>query len=202
MPQVPTIATPLDPETLRDVMIGGHISAAGEPPNYNRLAVGWAQVMLETGRGQAIWNYDVGNLKCPPECQEDQAWVLIPVPTGSAEMATQRAYPGPVEGCAAYWRLIGASYSQALPYFDAGKPYEAMQALYNGGQYPSYFQAPPDAYGQTVAALFTEFIAKWPRNKFDPGGRPAEPEQSPAMTIAVLGGLGLALGAGLYYWKR
>lgn len=199
MPEIPALITKTSPADLRDLLIGGHISAVGEPPNYARLGVAWAQLMLECGRGERVWNFNFGNMKCNAACQAKPSSLFVRVPATGREYPIQRAYVGPVEGCAAYWRLIGSLYPQALPLFDAGEPYDAMQALYNGGNYPSYFEAPPDAYGKTVSALFQEYVATFPKHQYDPGGPgPTEPPTG-WPTIAILGALGVALGAALYF---
>jgi hypothetical protein len=203
MPEVALVRTPIDPADLRDLVIAGHISAAGAPPNYARLGVGWAQLMLESGRGQSCWNYNPGNIKCSSDyCREEMPWVRIPTPPGSSEPPIQRAYPGPVEGCAAYWRLIASRWPQALGDFDHGRPREAMYALYNRGQYPSYFEAEPTGYASSVARLFKEYEATFPRAQFDPGGPGPAAEPQAWETVAILGGVGLALGAALYFWTR
>lgn len=196
MPEVPAILTPLEAQEARDVLIGGHLSAVGELPGYNRLAVAWAQVMLETAHGQSCWNYNLGNIKCAsPTCQANYPWCLLPLPSGSPEYPIQRAYVGPVEGAAGYWRLIGGErYAPALPLFDAGQPYEAMMALGELG----YFTAPPTAYAQTVSALFAEFVSRWPHNQFDPGGQPVATE-SHDLRNALLAAA-LVVGAGAAYW--
>lgn len=202
MPEVPLIKTATDPETLRELVIAGHVAAAGVPPNWDRLGVAWSQLMLESGRGQKAWNHNFGNLKCNPKCQESMPWVVIPVEPGSSEGPIQRAYPGPVEGCAAYWRLIGSQYAQALPYFDRGEAADAMIALWNGGKYPSYFEAEPKGYAASVAQLFKEYENTFPRSSHDPGGPNPTGDEAPLSTIVVLGVLGLALGAGLYVATR
>ena len=199
MPEVAAVRTVTSPEDLREFLIGGHIAAAGEPPNYARLGVGWAQLMLESGRGQSVWNHNFGNLKCASDaCQRDRMWCRIP--PAPEEYPFQRAYVGPVEGAAAYWRLIASRYPQALPEFDAGKPYEAMYALWNGGNYPSYFEAAPEGYARTVSALFTEYVAKFPKHTHDPGGKTPTAATEGTSTVFVLAGLGVALGAALYFW--
>lgn len=168
MPRVPAILTPLTPQAMRDALRAGHVSWFGYQPTYERLAVGWAQCQLETGRGGAVWNNNVANLKCFQQCQRDHSYARIPVTDPSAEFAAQAAYPSAVEGAASYWRLIDLQYGQALPYYDEGDPYSAMFALYNNGEYPSFFTAPPEGYARSVSALFTDFVARWPAHQYDP----------------------------------
>jgi hypothetical protein len=198
VPEVAAQRTPASPDDLRDLLIAGHISATGDPPSYNRLGVAWSQVMLEIGRGEAIWNHNVGNIKCPPRCQQSPANLYTAIPVTGSEYPIQRAYVGPVEGCAGYWRLImGERYAPALPLFDAGKPYEAMMRMGELG----YFEAPPEAYARAVSALFTEYVAKWPKHLHDPGGEPPPQgwgERNEGLIVGLAVVLGIATVAYVY----
>lgn len=187
MPEVPAALTKTSPEDLRDLLIAGHISAVGEPPPYNRLGVAWAQCMLEVDRGNAIWNFNVGNLKCFKACQENPANLFALVPTGPKEYPIFRAYVGPVEGCASYWRLLASDrYAPALPLFDAGKPYDAMITMGECG----YFEAPPVAYANAVTAIFAEYRSHWA----DPSPPRSWGDENAGLIVAgaVLVGIGTA----------
>jgi hypothetical protein len=183
-----TLAKPVD---LRDLLIAGHISATGLPPGYRRLGVAWSQVMLEIGGGAAIWNFNVGNLKCFKPCRDNPAnlWAIIPT-VGPAEYAVQRAYVGPVEGCASYWRLInGKRYGPALPLFDAGEPYAAMMKLGELG----YFTAEPKGYARAVAELYDQYTAQW----IDPDP-PSWGEENAGLIVAGAVLVGAAAAAYVY----
>ena len=190
MPETPPILTPASPEDLRDLLIAGHISAAGEPPSYNRLGVAWAQVMIETARGEKIWNHNVGNLKCSGSCQDERLWTMTPALP--PEYPIQRAYVGPIEGCASYWRLIFSSrYAPALPLFDAGDASGAMMEMGRRG----YFEAPPVGYANTAAALFAEYQSKWT-------GPPADSWGEKHSTLIVVGSVLVGIGTAAYIFTR
>ena len=159
MPFVDPALTKATPDDLRDLLIQGHLSAGAELPSYQRLGVGWAQVMIEVRRGEAMWNWNAGNLKCFKSCRDapQNLWTVLPE-VDAKEYPFQRAYGGPVEGFAAYWRLIGGKrYASTLPLFDAGKPYEAMMRLGKLG----YFEAEPVGYARTVEKLYAEYRRRW-----------------------------------------
>ena len=65
----------------------------GEPPSKASLCVLLAQWALETGRGKAMWNFNLGNQKGKPDGSDGRCWTffacneLLPAKTANAMLA-------------------------------------------------------------------------------------------------------------------
>lgn len=121
--------TPVTEVGLARALIASHRDVFGKRVPGHRLAVAWAQVALETGRGKRVKGNDLGNV----------GGRLI-------------AYKTPREGAAAYWRVV-AKCKPALGYFDVGDARGAAEQLGRCG----YFRADPSTYAAGMASLREDF---------------------------------------------
>lgn len=121
--------TPLSEVALAHALIAGHRDAFGKRVPGHRLAVAWAQVALETGRGKRVRGNDLGNV----------GGRLV-------------AYRTPRQGAEAYWKAV-AKCKPALGYFDVGDARGAAEQLGRCG----YFRADPGTYSAGMASLREDF---------------------------------------------
>ena len=147
-------------EALRE----GYKLAFGRDPTAEELAGGWAQGILEMGRGVYLPQNNVGNIKAT------KSWVQSGNPyfvmstgeyTSTGEYfehtgAKWRAYNTPAEGAAGYWKLIGGRYKVALDWMAAGDPTSASVALGMNG----YYTASISMYSGRVNSIYGEFMEK------------------------------------------
>lgn len=54
--------TPIEPSELLKVLRRAHVEVFGAEPSTNRLAVAWAQIAFENGRGKEVFNFNLGNI--------------------------------------------------------------------------------------------------------------------------------------------
>lgn len=161
--QIAYKSTPLSDTALANVLRAGYHQAFGSDPTAEVLANGWAQVALETGRGQKIYNNNFGNIKATDD------WIKSGQPYAVKEtseftssgkhykdLAKWKAYPSPEAGAAGYWKLIGNRYKKAMDWMAAGDPQSATVALAMN----KYFTADIGKYAKGVGSLYNEFMNK------------------------------------------
>lgn len=183
------IATYVDPMRTRltfDQAAKALRGALENPPDHV-LALALAKSALETGRWDAIWNYNFGNIKAGPTyagmytcitlnevLAGKVVWfaphgqltggpsspivgAAIAVPPGHPQ-TRMRAYAGPTDGAYAYVDFVGGSKRYAA----------AWQALLRGEpsayvhelKRAGYFTAAEEPYRKAVARLHAEYVAK------------------------------------------
>lgn len=155
--RVPKTQTPLSPIALANILAWGHEAVFGAKPSRARLAVAWAHIALENGRGAELYCYNMGNIsgfKWPGSVY------AITVP--ERDPATDkwepkemlfRAHGIPQAGASDYWKVMAESYEEALPSFDAGRPFDAALKL---GELV-WFTETPDQYARRMALVFRDF---------------------------------------------
>lgn len=151
--QLPPTFTPLDEHELVEALQRGYRAAAGVAPGLARLGMGWAQTALETGRGEKLRHYNVGNLIVTPSWEGD--WYKL-----ETNPRHFRAYRSAVEGAADYWSLLRRKYPLALDRFDAGDAMGAAQELAEGG----YFGEDPKQVGESMRKLYHEYTERYYRD--------------------------------------
>lgn len=135
-----------------------------EYPSHNSLAVLWAQVALETGRGKFCKNYNFGNIKrhddedyCMFRCNEviGGKVVWFDPPNPATEFC---AYVTDVLGAQEYITFVSqrTRYQAAWKQVIAGNPVAYCAALKAAG----YFTADLVQYTKGVVSLCDEFLSK------------------------------------------
>lgn len=152
--EVERVVTPIGQLELAAVLRDGHTAALGSPPSTNRLACGWAQIALETGRGKSVNCHNLGNITAGKSWPGQFFWLKVPPP--DPPTLKFRAYPHWLDGAADYWRLLSTRYSTALEHFDAGSPIKAAAELSR----LKYFLAPLAHYAKGMDSLHKEFMSK------------------------------------------
>ena len=137
--------TPLTETQLLRALSDAHVEVFGTEPKKNRLAMAWAQVGLESGRGKYIWNYNLGNVG--PFMGTHDYYFHSPG-------VKYRSFDGFLEGGIAYWKVIKKC-SAALPQFDDGQPVAATEAL----KRCNYFEADLDMYIGIMSSLFHRAVS-------------------------------------------
>lgn len=141
-------------------------------PEATKAAAGvvWAQYALETGRGAACWNNNIGNVKCTPS----QAFAGVPyfmLPNtweiiGGKKITFQpphaatwfRAFATLAEGMAHHLAFLkNKRYAPAWPAVEAGDPDAFARKLKAQG----YYTAPVEQYAAGLRAYHVE----WMRSK-------------------------------------
>lgn len=160
--QVPYRRTQLGEVEFANVMRLGYQRAFGKDPTAETLAGGWAQAVLESGRPVKLPNNNVGNIRATKNwINSGNPFFIKETSEYTSEgkhykdnTATWRAYPTPVDGAAAYWKLLERRYGRALDWFAAGDATSASVALGMKG----YFTAPISGYSGAVGKLYTYFM--------------------------------------------
>ncbi len=135
----PRIPTPLDDVQLAAVLTAGHVVAFGRQPSRMRLAMAWAQVALEGGRGRKLICHNLGSIGAGKR----SPWYRV----GPARFRAFVTWDG---AAVSYWRLLATRCSYALMLFDAGAPRQAAAALRRCG----YHRSDATRYGDGLAGLF------------------------------------------------
>ncbi|WP_437310024.1 peptidoglycan-binding domain-containing protein [Sorangium sp. So ce388] len=155
--RVPKTQTPLSPVGLMNILAWGHEAFFGEQPTKARLAVAWAHVAGENGRGVEVYNNNFGNIT---GFRWSGSVYVITVPERDPETNTWapkemlfRSHGAPQAGSADYWSVMEKSYGDALPLFDAGKPYDAAMKL---GEL-AWFTEHADQYAKRMTLLYRAF---------------------------------------------
>lgn len=182
--EVPKAHTPLSiPQWQEAIRVASQ--QLGLPLSWDALAVLWSQFAIETGRGKACWNWNLGNKRHTVE----PTYFILPaawecgtpgqLPAG-AQIVTgpgmtcepgQVVYilPGhaqkfaafdvAVAGCIAYLQfLTRPSYAGPWGRVLAGDAFGFAQALKNKG----YYTAPVSSYASGLASMVREYKAKAP----------------------------------------
>jgi len=142
--RVDMVHTPLSPVKLAETLKEGHYQKFGTYPNNKRLAVGWAQVALENGKGYYTYNYNFGKIKSgktrPHYVQKHRF----------------RAHRNAIEGAADYWNIVDRICKRSLTAFNIGAPERAAHILYGCG----YYGANKTKYGQEMRKLYSTALRK------------------------------------------
>ena len=153
---VPKVRTPLTEAELADALARAHVTVLGSEPSYNRLGLMWAQVMGETGRTQAMWNHNFGNIACTqgwPKCHH------LTIPKPDVDPSYYRSYDSSDEGAVDFVGLLNRRYGDALEAMDQGDAHEAAKRLRAKG----YYTAPLATYALGLKNGFTEFKRRFPK---------------------------------------
>lgn len=112
----------------------GYQTATGKVPSHNMLQTLTAQAMVETSSGQAMNNYNFGNVH--GKNASGQSFVGPDKDkSGNIYYTNFRAYDSLDDGAADYVKLITGSYSNTLPYAEQNDLAGFAQALKTKGYY-------------------------------------------------------------------
>lgn len=161
MSEIDRVRTPLSELEVGRALRDGYVALFGRDPSFNVLGVGWAQIALENAHGNAIYDFNFGNITGTGEGGDYYTLATDEqVKPGVWKNMTMKyaAHPDAVSGARAYWRLITNSrYAPAFPYFVAGDAVNAAIKLHSLG----YFTANPGDANSGIAhsfgALFKHF---------------------------------------------
>lgn len=166
---LPDKLTPVAVEQLIAATYFGHRTVMGAPPPAPCLAVEVAQECLETGNGQHLHWYEVGNKKWAPDwdghwtmfrCSEVVGGKVVwfePPPDGSFLAACAfRANLSAEDGCAEQVKFLATRdrYRKAWGLIYAGKADAAVRELGRAG----YFTANVDAYARAVLLIYGHLL--------------------------------------------
>jgi hypothetical protein len=156
--RVEKVHTPLSEVGLANALARGHEAVFGAQPTRSRLAVAWAHVALENGRGQHVYCNNFGNIT---GFRWQGSVYVIRVQERIEQNPDRwewrdmlfRAHGTPQAGSADYWRVMSKTYEDALPLFDAGRPYDAALKL---GELV-WFTETPDQYAHRMTGVYRSF---------------------------------------------
>lgn len=142
----PRTYTPLDEDKLHEKLFDSHIELFGYAPSHKRLAMAWAQVSLENGRGKYTWNKNLGN--------------VIPTTSSHAFYFTDsavkyRAFQTFNEAGMVYWATVKKC-EGLLEMFDNGNASVAARMLKSCG----YFEANVEDYEPALKQLYTYAVKR------------------------------------------
>ena len=139
--RVQPFKTEIEEVELARVLRAAFVTVFQTQPSANRLAMAWAQVALENGRGKHSYNFNLGNIWPGP----DQQYYL------ASDGNKYRSFLTHVDAAGAYWYVIKAC-TAAMRSFEAGLARQATIDLHNC----NYFGAEIDAYAEAMGGLFWE----------------------------------------------
>jgi hypothetical protein len=155
--EVPRTNTPLSELDVARALRSAYQELFDEDPTHEILGVAWSQIALENARGQAIYDFNFGNITGTGENGFYALETDEQVAPGVWKRLTLHyaAHPDAGAGARAYWRLItGAHYR---PVFDAefkdGNASGATMHLHALG----YFTANPEPIAVTMGNLYRHF---------------------------------------------
>ena len=134
----PRINTPLSEIELLFLLKYSHTSVFGFEASDARLAVAWSQTALECGRGEKIYNRNIGNIGA----RKNQLYYVV-------STHQYRHFLSFEEGANAYWRTLKKC-SSALNAFDSSNPILAAAAL----KRCRYYDADEEHYAKTMQSLY------------------------------------------------
>lgn len=161
---VPDKLTPLTIDELVTGMAAGYVRTMGGEPAPVTLAILVAQACLETGNGNSIHCYNLGNVKraadwdglyCQFRCNEiingKVEWFDPPHPQTSF-----RAFSTAAEGCAEFVAFLATRERYAKAWHEAvhGDADTFVRELAKAG----YFTAHVDSYAKAVVAITTRVL--------------------------------------------
>lgn len=135
--------TPLSKNELFDSLKEGYVIVFGKKPSQQRLAMAWAQVSLENGRGSKIYNFNFGNIGASK--REPHFFI-----SGHRFRANDSSQ----EGAILYWKTITKMCSSVFPYFDAGDATGAAYQLRRCG----YYRVDKEHYAKGMKKLYWEAL--------------------------------------------
>lgn len=179
--------TPTTKGFARALLLAWH-KLFGEYPTKAQAGVLWSQYTLETGRGAACWNWNIGNVKKHPADGFD--WIALP---GTWEIVNGKRVVLDVKNPGSWFRAYGSldhamsehlgflrnkRYAPAWPAVMTGDPDAFARKLRALG----YYTAPADDYAAGLVRLHEE----WMRSAaFEESMDELEPDTEPsAQTLA------------------
>lgn len=143
-----TRRTPITKTELLDVLHDSHERALGEPPSDRVLASGWAQVAIENGRGEHIYNNNLGNIGAPVSGQRHYKF-------GTWRTHRYRSFKTHEDGGVAYWLTVKKC-PAAYTSFKHGAVTEAAHRL----KRCNYFGADAHLYAAAMEQLYAHAMSK------------------------------------------
>ncbi|MBK9496873.1 MAG: peptidoglycan-binding protein [Xanthomonadales bacterium] len=161
MPKVEAVRTNATVDQVRKALSISWVALFGEHPSPESICVLLAQWALETGRGNSMWNYNLGNVKSH---QKDGDWCFFrcnEVINGKVvwfepdhPACCFRAYPTLQQGADAYMHELHGRFAKAWPAVISGNPTEFSKRL----KASKYYTADEGKYTSTLVSLYREFL--------------------------------------------
>lgn len=154
----PPVRTPITNALFADA-----VRAAWPEASREAIGVLWAQYALETGRGKACWNNNIGNVKATPGdglnyTMLPNTWEII---NGKRETFQPphpqtwfRSYETLAEGMVSHIAFLRRRYAAAWAHVEAGQPDAFARALKARG----YFTGDVDVYARSLVSLLAEWL--------------------------------------------
>ena len=140
--------THISQDELVEVLEESYYDTFKSKPNHNTINMAWAQIAFENGRGEKVYNFNLGNIGANP---------LRPIrPYYKIAGSRFRSFPSFKDGARCYWTTLKERCSGALKHFAAGDPYSASLALQRCG----YYRAEFDHYYLNLKSLYYEGQSK------------------------------------------
>lgn len=139
----PKIQTPLSPIQLAETLKKTHYSVFGTYPNKSRLAMAWAQIALENGRGNNVYNHNLGNIGSG---KKEPHYKIVGVKF--------KSFSSFGEGGSAYWQLLQNRCPYALRSFNWGDTNATAKYLRSCG----YYRANVQIYQNGMRNLYYFFL--------------------------------------------
>ncbi len=188
--EVPNKMTPLTAEQAVKGISDGYLLVTGKRPSAIILTLLAGQSALETGNWDSIHNYNFGNKKWSGQDKNWQFFRCSEVINGEevfydppSPVCKFAAYGSAAEGAAAYIKLL-----QSRSHWWAGLQSGTVDGFIKGlTTKPAYFTANPIQYRNVLQERMSHYAAL------------AKKYAGPGILGTILGMVGLAIGAGLWY---
>jgi hypothetical protein len=178
---LPNKLTPIAPDQAGSILATAYASVAGHAPSEQVLNILLAHWAAETGNGQAVHNYNFGNVKRSKADQYYQEFNEREVVDGKDEYAVRQwaAYTTPLSGARAWIALL-----HARPAWWAGLHANLQSYVHALATAPAYFTAKESQYYELVAGLMKRYAAI---------ARKYSPSQSTLPFLAMAASAGVVL---------
>lgn len=151
--------TPMTEREIATALDLGHVGAFNSSASVARLSVAWAMVCQETGRGTALWGWNIGNVDAAQGWTGDRFSLTANEGSGASTHAQTkylRAYAGAYAGAVGWWRYLAEHHATALAAFDSGDGDAVGMALKKSG----YFTGDVTVYCRALRLMAAEFLQK------------------------------------------
>jgi hypothetical protein len=209
--RIPAAKTPVTPQQAYQALQGAWVDRFDAAPRPDSLLCLLAQWALETGRGQSMWCFNMGNVKGRPDGSDGRSWCYFAcdeVIDGHVKWfypddpaCCFRAFESLEDGARDYLDELWHRFQKSWGAVVSGDPAMFAHQLKLQG----YYTASEAQYTRTLVALFQEF-AREAASPFDlstvVGLQRALNELGAAPSLAVDGAMGPGTQAAVRAFQR
>ena len=140
--------TPISEIDLKSVLYETHIEVFNTKPSIHKVNMAWAQIAIENGRGNLVYNYNLGNIGIRGSKARKPFYQV-------AGRGFQ-AFASFKDGAKTYWSLLKNKCKGSLHYFNLGDVKSSALTL----KRCNYYELDVDSYYKSMNSLFIQTSKK------------------------------------------